>query len=213
MKTPYRALGALLTWTAILVQYVVLLEEGTFGGFAHTTFTYLGYFTILTNILVGFAFTTPFLAPENKLRQIFERQAVRAAIALYILVVMVVYWSALASIHHPVGISAIANYGLHLVIPVLYLLDWLLFAPKGSMAWRSIPFWVAYPFIYGIYTMIRGAVTGVYPYPFLNVTELGIGQVVVNMSGFTVFYAIGAAVFIGVGRVLSRRSQIVESTT
>ena len=208
MKTAYRAIAACLTWLAILVQYVVLVQSGDFGGLAASTFAYLGYFTILTNILVGLAFTSPFFKTGNGIRAFFEQQAVRAALALYILVVMVVYWVALAAIHNPVGISAVANYFLHLIIPILYILDWLLFAPKGNMSWKRIPYWVAYPMAYGIFTMIRGAVTGTYPYPFLNVTELGGFQVFVNMLGFTGFYAVGAAAFIGLGRFLSRNNTV-----
>jgi len=208
MKNSYRALGAVLTWLAIIVQYVVLVQSGDFGGLAASTFAYLGYFTILTNILVGLAFTSPFFKPENRLRQFFQQQAVRAALALYILVVMVVYWAALAAIHNPVGISAVANYGLHLVIPILYILDWLVFAPKGNMSWKRIPYWVAYPMAYGVFTMIRGTVTGTYPYPFLNVTELGAMQVFINMLGFTGFYAVGAAAFIGLGRIMSRKNTV-----
>jgi hypothetical protein len=211
MKKSFRAIGALITWASVVIQYAVLVADGTFGGLAATTFTYLGYFTILTNILVGLAFTAPFLAPTNTLRSFFERQAVRAAIALYILVVMVVYWAVLAQIHHPVGLSAVANVGLHLVVPVLYILDWLVFAPKDKMSFKRIPLWVIYPMVYGIYTIIRGALSGVYPYPFLNVTELGIGQVSINMLGFTAFYALGGAVFIALGRILPNRMTVDEA--
>lgn len=193
------------------LQYILLVQSGDFGGLAAATLSYVSYFTILTNILVGLAFSTPFLAPENKLRLFFERQAVRAAIALYILVVMVVYWAVLAQIHHPVGLSAVANMGLHLVVPVIYIIDWLVFAPKGSMSFKRIPYWVSYPFAYGIYTIIRGAVTGGYPYPFLNVTELGLGGVIVNMLGFTSFYAGGAAAFIALGLLLSKRELVSET--
>jgi energy-converting hydrogenase Eha subunit A len=214
MKTKYRApfrfLAALLTWVAIMTQYILLVQSGSFGGFVTSTLTYLGYFTILTNILVGLALSTPFLAPDNKLRLFFERPAVRAAIALYILVVMVVYWALLAQIHNPVGLSALANYGLHLIVPVLYILDWLVFAPKGNMSFKHIPYWILYPMAYGGFNIIRGMLSGFYPYPFINVDELGMGAVIVNMIGFTSIYAIGAAVFIGLGRLLSRDTQMVK---
>ena len=210
MKTPYRIIGACVTWASIFVQYLILLKSGSIGGFASTTISYLSYFTILTNILVGLALTTPFLRLGSKLRNFFEKQAVRAAIALYITVVMVVYWALLARIHSPVGLSAVANIGLHLIVPLLYISDWLLFAPKDKMSFTHIPYWVIYPLIYGIYTIIRGGLTGVYPYPFMNVAELGMGAVSVNMLGFTAFYAIGSAGFIGLGRRLGTNSAIAN---
>ena len=204
MKTVFRAVCALLTWVTVVTQYILMVQSGEFGGLGASTLTYLGYFTVLTNILVGLAFTAPLLGSQSRLRQFFERQAVRAAIALYIFVVMVVYWALLASIHHPTGLSAIANVGLHLVIPVLYLIDWLVFAPKGDMQFKHLPWWVLYPLAYGGFNILRGAITGFYPYPFLNITELGVPAVMVNMAGFTMIYLVGGAVFIGLGRLLSK---------
>lgn len=213
MKTSYRIIGALITWASIIIQYAILLKEGSFGGFASTTITYLSYFTILTNILVGLAFTTPFLKSENRLRRFFEKPAIRAAIALYITVVMVVYWALLAKIHHPVGLSAITNYGLHLVVPLLYIFNWVFFASKDRMSFKRIPFWIIYPLGYGIYTIIRGGITGEYPYPFMNVAELGMGAVFINMLGFTAFYAVGSAAFIALGRWLGKSIVIAKVST
>jgi len=204
MKRNFRLICALITWAALIIQYVVMVMDGEHGGFAATTIVYISYFTILTNILAALALTAPFLSSGSKLKAFFERKAVRAAIALYILVVMVVYWAVLAKDHNPEGISAIINVFLHLIVPLLYIFDWLVFTPKDGMSLRRIPWWVAYPMAYGIYTILRGAITGVYPYPFLNVAELGGLPVFLNMLGFTAFYAIGAAAFIGFGRVLPK---------
>jgi len=202
MIKTYRIFGTCVVWAAILTRYVIRLFDGSYGGFASATIGYLSYFTILTNILVGLAFTAPLLSEGNKLRLFFEKPAVRAAIALYITVVMAVYWAVLAPIHNPVGISAITNVGLHLIVPILYILDWVLFSKKDKMSFKRIPYWILYPVAYGIYTIIRGSVTGDYPYPFMNVTELGMGRVFINMLGFAGFYAVGAAVFIALGRRL-----------
>ena len=203
MKTVFRLFCAALTWITIIGQYIIMVQSGDFESVGAATLTYLGYFTVLTNILAGLAFTTPFLKSRNKLRAFFNRQAVRAAIALYILVVMVVYWALLASIHHPTGWSAVANIGLHLVIPVLFILDWLIFSAKGNMSYKDLPYWTIYPVIYGLFNIIRGLLTGFYPYPFLNVSELGYGGVFVNMLGFMSIYLIGGAAFITIGWFLN----------
>lgn len=204
MKTLYRIIGALVTWGFIALQYYVLLQSGAFGGFWAATLTYVSYFTILTNILVGLAFTAPLLGPESRLRHIFEKQSMRAAVALYIFVVMVVYWGMLASIHEREGLGILANLGVHLIVPILYLMDWLVFTPKRGMKFTRLPFWVIFPLGYGVYTLIKGMITGFYPYPFLDLSALSFGQVLVNMAGFTLFYLAGGAVFVGLGRVLPR---------
>jgi len=61
--------------------------------------------------------------------------------------------------------------------------------------------WLAYPFAYLVYTMVRGRIVGTYPYPFLDVTALGYGHVLADAFGLMV-------VFLGIGLLiiaLSRR--------
>ena len=205
MKKPFRLFCAILTWVTIIGQYIIMARSGDFSSIGAATLTYLGYFTVLTNILAALAFTTPFLKPGNTLRQFFDRQAVRAAIALYILVVMVVYWALLASIHNPTGWSAIFNVGLHLVIPILFIIDWMAFSPKGNMSYKHLPYWTIYPVVYGLFNIARGLITGFYPYPFLDVSKLGYGNVFVNMLGFMSIYLIGGAAFITIGWYLSHK--------
>lgn len=210
MKTRFRIACALLTWVTIIGQYGLLLRSGDFGGVAASTLAYLGYFTVLTNILAGLAFTAPFLRGGSAVRHFFMRPAVRAAIALYILVVMVVYWALLAAIHHPTGLSAVANIGLHLVIPMLFIADWVVFSPKSDLSYKDLPYWVLYPLAYGLLNIVRGVMTGFYPYPFLNITELGFGGVFINMLGFMSIYLIGGAVFIAYVRFTGRKRKALN---
>ena len=191
----------------MVLQYVIMLQSGEHGGIVGTSLKFFGYFTILTNILVALAFSIAFLNKGSALQSFFQKQAVRAAIALYILVVCIVYYSLLAQIHETEGVSAILNLFLHFILPVLYLMDWVFFAPKGEMSYQSLPFWVVYPFVYGIGVIIQGTLTGFYPYPFLNIAEIGFGAVAINMFGFICVYALGGAGFIWLGRVLTRGSK------
>ncbi len=203
MKNTYRKLCAVLAWAVIILQYIVMVRGGEFGGIAASTLSYVGYFTILTNILAALAFSIPFYKAESAVFRFFNKQSVRAAIALYILVVAVVYYALLAKIHDPQGLSVYLNFNLHFLLPVLYILDWLIFADKGAMSFKHLPLWVAYPVVYGLFTILRGALTGVYPYPFLNITELGFGGVLINMIGFAFIYAIGGTLFILLGRKMT----------
>ncbi len=205
MKTIFRALCAGLCWITLITQYILLVQGGEYGGLGASTLAYFGFFTILTNILAALAFTAPFLSETNRIRRFFTIQEVRAAIALYILVVMVVYYALLAEIHNPVGLNAITNIGLHFLIPVLYIFDWLVFADKDRLSYRTLPWWVAYPVAYGLFNIVRGMATGFYPYPFINVTELGWMSVFLNMIGFTLVYLVGGALFITLGRALSAK--------
>lgn len=211
IKAIYRAFGAALVWAVLAIQYVLITTNGLHANIGAATISYFGYFTILTNFLVAFALTAPFLGVSNKIRQFFKRPAVRAAIALYILVVAVVYHLLLAHLWEPQGWQKFTDLCLHTIIPMVYLIDWIVFADKRPMRYARIPYWVIYPAGYGLFIILKGAIAGTYPYPFLNVAELGLSGVMINMVGFTTLYAVGGAVFISLGRLLSREVTIGET--
>jgi len=201
-KTLYRALGAGIGWATLVAQYGLAASNAEHANLAAATISYISYFTILTNFLVVLAFTAPLLAPTTKLHRFFTKPAVRAAIALYISFVAVVYHIMLRDLWDPQGLQLITDISLHTVLPIMYVLDWVFLSPKRSLRFAQIPYWLVYPCLYGVYTIMRGALSGIYPYPFLNVTELGLVGVTINMAGFLALYVIGGAVFITVGRRL-----------
>ena len=55
---------------------------------------------------------------------------------------------------------------------------------------------------YAVFSLIHGAVTGFYPYPFLSVTQLGYARVLLNMSLLTAAFAVLGLILVGVDRVL-----------
>jgi hypothetical protein len=102
----------------------------------------------------------------------------------------------------------------HEVAPALYVLDWLLFVPKGYLKFRSALVSIAFPMAYGAYSLIQGALTEFYPYPFLDVSKLGYERVLINMTGlFVVFAGLGLlliAIGRGLGLVEARRGARVQ---
>lgn len=53
---------------------------------------------------------------------------------------------------------------LNVIVPVLYLLDFLVFQEKGTVGWTHPLFWALYPVFYGVTMMVRPYITG-----FMNV--------------------------------------------
>jgi hypothetical protein len=45
--------------------------------------------------------------------------------------------------------------------------------PKGRLRVADVPRWLVYPVAYLAYILVRGVVTGLYPYPFIDVGALG----------------------------------------
>jgi hypothetical protein len=208
----FRIIASALAWFALLLQYgLTIAEPGAV--LVEATVRYFSFFTILTNILVALALTLPWLAPATKLGRFFERPSVRTAILTYIIIVAVIYHYLLAKLWHPQGWEFIADTIEHVVTPALYVIDWVLFVPKGTVRWTSALVWLGYPLVYAVYSLIHGAVSGFYPYPFLNVSKFGYDEIFLNMGVLVlVFLGLGVAL-IGLDRRMGRNNNAKTSST
>ena len=207
MKNNYRIMCALIAWAVLSLRFVDMLIIGEYSSVAETLFVYFGYFTVWANILIALALTAPLLNPDRKLANFFKRPAVRAALASYILMVSVVYHMLIVPYWNPQGFTWVTATGLNTVMPILYIIDWLFFAEKRPIFYKHLPYWLIFPAVYGVTSIIRGLLTNVYPYPFLNVTELGIGNVLFNMFGLVAVFAVVGPIFIGVAHLISDRTK------
>ena len=76
---------------------------------------------------------------------------------------------------------------LHKLFPVIVVLDWLIDPPVTRLTFRQALVWLVYPLIWTAFTIVRGAIDGWYPYPFLDPANGGYGSVIV----------VSAAIFVG----------------
>lgn len=166
----------LLTWFAVLLQLVLLKES---------IFNFISYFTILCNSLIAISLTAKVIAPQSNIGVFFSLTTVQTGIALNIFIVGLVYNTVLRGIWEPKGWQLVADNLLHVVVPFLYVLYWIMCVPKGTLTWKDGITWMYFPFLYLIYSLVRGHFVGWYPYPFLNVAEFGYMHVFIN-SGFVV---------------------------
>ena len=63
------------------------------------------------------------------------------------------------------------------------------------------------PLLYVVYVLVRGHLTGLYPYPFIDVGALGLKYVLLNALGLCAGTAALMAVFIGIDRQMFRLAQ------
>ncbi|MGO4103428.1 Pr6Pr family membrane protein [Leifsonia sp. YAF41] len=68
---------------------------------------------------------------------------------------------------------------LHFWIPAFALLDWLFDPHKNRMRWRLLGWVVIYPLVWGVFTLIRGAQVGWYPYFFLDGSQVSVAETVI----------------------------------
>lgn len=182
---------AAVALAALVLQYVLLLALTRDNiGAALGTLRFFSYFTILSNIGVALVCLTAAVGRGG----FFARSDVRGAVALYIGVTGLIYATILRHLWQPQGAQWWADSGLHYASPLLYLAWWLAFAPHGALGWRTLPRWLLFPLGYLVWVLVRGAWFGEYPYPFIDVGQLGLGRAGVNALGVLLaFLALGSA--------------------
>jgi hypothetical protein len=107
----------------------------------------------------------------------------------------VVYHVALAGLLDLDSWALTADMILHTAVRILAVLGWLLYGPRGRTSRTIARYAVLFPVAYMIFSIIRGAVVGFYPYPFANLNTLGYPRVIINGAWITLLFyglAVGA---------------------
>jgi hypothetical protein len=137
----------------------------------------LAFFTVQSNIIV--AVTTALLARRvDRPSAVFRTARLIGLVA--ITVTGVVYHVALASLVDLAGWDEFGNQLVHTAVPVLTVIGWLAFGPRGAISARISWLSLAFPVAWVTFTLIRGAAVGFYPYPFIDVTVIGYGKAALN---------------------------------
>ncbi|KRE94103.1 hypothetical protein ASG76_11960 [Nocardioides sp. Soil774] len=175
---------------------------GAAGSLARVTDT-LSYFTIWSNVVVAVSVTLLLARP---LRDTLARRVLRLSGLLMITVTAIVYQVLLAPAATIVGWSRLTDPVLHVVTPLLTVVVWAVWGPRGWITRREVPLALVIPLVWIAWMLARGAVVDAYPYGFANVEDLGYGPVAVTLLVILVFGLVVAAVFWGVERALLRRT-------
>jgi hypothetical protein len=207
---------AVIAWLAVLLQIALAVRTVTAAGQSPLVgvINTLSYFTILTNLIVAIVSTASALRGDPNTVEtsstFLTRPSTMSAVAVYIFIVGLTYSLLLRSIWEPTGLSLVLDVALHDITPVLYVLFWFFFVPKGTLRWSQPIYWLIYPVLYVLYSLIRGAITGRYPYYFVDVTLLGYPKALLNtvllLIGFWIVGLIVVAIDRFAGRTSSRMS-------
>lgn len=189
---------ALVGWFSIMTQYYLMIKN-TQISFTEANIRFFSYFTILTNIIVAVYFT---LQAFNSVPKI-KKPGILTAITIYILIVGLVYQIILRSTWDPKGLQRLVDELLHTIIPILVLIYWYLYENKNRLNYRQILSWTIYPLLYLFYILIRGYFSDFYPYPFINVSDLGYFQVLLNSFGILLLFAALSMLFVRIGKNLN----------
>lgn len=195
---------ALLTLVAMAYQWS---ESSTRGVLVPLNF--VSYFTIQSNAIGAVVF----LAGAARWRRPATPgwDLVRGASALNLTVTYVVFALLLSNTDVDVANSWV-NTVVHTVFPLAVILDWVVDPPAQSISTRASLAWLAYPVAWLAYTMIRGAISGWYPYPFLDPANGGYGSVALYIVGIFGFGLVVIAILRAVGNALRGRRLVPLAT-
>lgn len=199
--------AALLGWFGLALQlwFSIQMTQEEGGTTLEGVWLFLGFYTILTNLLVVGVLTAAATDSRNRLGQFLSRPGVQTAAAMSIVIVSAIYNLMLRQLWSPTGWLRVADLTVHDAMPLLYIVYWWLAVPKGALRWSQVLVWQSYPAGYFAYVLLRGAINGWYPYPFLDVNALGYLQVLLNSVGVLVAFIVVALVLVALGRWQARR--------
>lgn len=164
----FRLLFGVLVLAAIITQLRYLSLLGTLN-----PVNFFSYFTILSNLFAAGVFLYGYYLLSSNNKRHFSFDVVRGAATLCMVIVGVVF-SLLLRNQDVGGMLPWVNVVLHYVMPLAVLAEWLWWPPVKRLTFRKVSaYWLLFPALYIIYTLIRGAYINWYPYPFLNPDKAG----------------------------------------
>ena len=203
----YCLFSALIGWFAIILQaYFIILNR--IIPLLPALVKFFSYFTILTNLLVAICFTYLYFNKESKINTWFSNPKTLTAINVYILVVGLIYNLVLRRLREAKGLEILADELLHAVVPLLFMIFWIFFVEKSRLKWKNAFAWLIYPFVYLVYSLIRGAIIKQYPYFFIDANTLNSMQILMNCLMLFMVFLILSWVFIGIGKLISKSTQV-----
>ncbi len=230
LKNPYYSLGYRFFYLC-MCGYGIFLHFSP-NDLANTTHMF-SYFTVQCNIFCFIVFFILFLSslfsiqyPNDKAKMYFTH--LNGMALLSIIITFLTYHFVLngsgfsmtenttdtvltaitqeSSVHIPPPSER--DIYVHYLIPALTLLDWLLFEPKGKFKKYDPLLWLIPILTYFLMTIIRCEVfSNEYPYSFLNLSSLGIFNVMSIILVFAIISLFLGYLIIGFDLALAHRAK------
>lgn len=163
---------------------------------------FFSYFTILSNILVLYTSATLTADPckHGRVWNVLRLNAMAG-----IVVTGIVHWFFLRPILHLSGGPYVADKLVHVAVPLLAVIGWVAFGPRQRIGAGVLLPSLIYPIVWVVYTLVRGAASSWYPYPFVDVDLHGYGVVALNCVGIAVLLLGISMLLLYADRGLDRR--------
>jgi hypothetical protein len=187
----FRAVVAVIVLVAIGYQVKVIVDSGLFR-----PLRFFAFFTILSNLfgaVVWLWLAARWQRPRTRLDDLL-----RGAATLYLAVTFVVVVVLLQGAELSLS-DRIVDFVVHKLFPVLAVIDWIVDPPETDLRMLDIGLWLIFPVVWLVLTLIRGAVDGWYPYPFLDPDNGGYRSVAYHVIAIVAGFVAIAGILVAVG--------------
>jgi hypothetical protein len=174
---------AALVLGAVVAQVANLVTTGIFN-----PSRFFLFFTVLSNLFAAAVFV------EGGRRQLVGAQPVpdlwRGAAVVFMTVTFIVFAVLLRGLQEELQTNIVwVDTVLHRVMPVAVMADWLIAPPRATLSFRrALGPWIVPPLAWTVFTLVRGALDGWYPYPFLDPGNGGYGTVAIYAAGILLLF-------------------------
>ena len=100
----------------------------------------------------------------------------------------------------------------HIVLPIMYIVDWVLFYEHKNIKWTYPLISVIFPIVYAIFIFIRAWILDfnpeapyIYPYFFLDLNELGVNGVIKWIGILSIVFIVVGYVIFGLDKISKRK--------
>ena len=169
-----RIFFSLLVFAAIIVQLFDSIQNG------RSVANFFSFFTIQSNVIAAFVLLAVGIGTLTRQKANPQFAFIRGGATLYMVMTGIIFALLLAGLQQSLQTTIPwVNTVLHYTMPIVILVDWLLYPPKFTFSFRYTILWLTYPIVYLLYSLIRGEFTNWYPYPFINPLLSGWASVIV----------------------------------
>jgi hypothetical protein len=169
---------AVVLQLVLVIQGHRVLDEHNRPDLGTRLVRYCSYLTIWFNVLVAWS-TYTLAAGRDRDTRLWR--ALRLDAVVIATVGGLVHLFFLLPLLDLSGWDYVADKLLHMAVPALALVGWLVFGPRGRADRRDLLPFLVVPVSWLVYTLVRGELVEWYPYPFIDVNEHGYGVVLVNV--------------------------------
>ena len=198
---------------ALSVIFKIITLVSFVGGIVLQCITYsqflnwdmFAYYTIVSNAVCVIYFLAAIIFGRGRSRFL---PRINGAVVMCIMLTMLVYHFMLSGAGFSMaGTSATANTLLHYISPSMAMIDWIVFSEKGRFRVYDPILWTIIPIAYLAVIMIWGDYVAWYPYYFLDISVMGVKNVILYVAALMCAYVLGGYLLCGLDKLTGRVSE------